>query len=129
VNDISEIKELLETRILALARKDGASANAVLDPAIVAFEVSGPLQVPPAQARDDDLAQAWLDSFDSGPDVTIEELSIHAGGDVAFGHSLNRLKGKRNDGQEIDVTMRSTLGFRRSGGQWKIIHAHTSLPR
>ena len=129
MNDTAEIERLLQTRIAALARKDGASANAVLDKEIIAFELAGPLQLSSAQATDDGLAQAWLDSFDTGPEITIHELSIHKDGDVAFCHSLNRLLGRRNDGKEIDLTMRSTLGFRRAGGEWKIIHAHTSLPR
>lgn len=129
MNDTGEIERLLQTRIAALARKDAASANAVLDKNIVAFELAGPLQLPSAKATDDGLAQAWLNSFDTGPEVTIRELSIHSDGDVAFCHSLNHLRGRRNDGKEIDLTMRSTLGLRRVGGEWKIIHAHTSLPR
>ena len=129
MNDTGEIERLLQTRITALERKDGACANAVLDNGIVAFELAGPLQLPSAQATDDELTQAWLDSFETGPEVTLQELSIHSDGDIAFCHSLNRLRGRRNDGKEIDLTMRSTLGFRRAGGEWKIIHAHTSLPR
>jgi ketosteroid isomerase-like protein len=129
MDDTGEIERLIEARIAALERKDGAAANAVLDKDLVAFELAGPLQLPSALATDNGLTQEWLDSFDSGPRVIIEELSIHAGGDVAFCHSLNRLQGKRNDGTEIDLTMRSTLGFKRTGGEWKIIHAHSSLPR
>lgn len=129
MNSKQEIAKLLETRIAAIVRKDAASANAVLSSDLVAFEVAGPLQLPPAQAIDNRLTQAWLDTFDQGPRVTIEELSIHADGGVAFCHSLNRLEGRRTDGKEIEVTMRSTLGFKKLGDEWKIIHAHTSLPR
>ena len=129
MNGTGEIEKLLESRIAALRRRDGAAANAVLDPLIVTFEVAGPLQLPAAQVTDASLTQAWLDSFDAGPEVTIEDLSIHQDVDVAFCHSLNRLQGTRTDGQVVDVKMRSTLGFRKVGGEWKIIHAHTSLPR
>jgi ketosteroid isomerase-like protein len=59
----------------------------------------------------------------------MEELSIHAEGAVAFCHSLNHLQGRRTDGQEIDVRMRSTLGLRKLDGEWKIVHGHTSLSR
>jgi ketosteroid isomerase-like protein len=61
--------------------------------------------------------------------VTMEELAIQADGSVAFCHSLNRLQGTRTDGQEVDVTMRSTLGLRKKNGEWKIVHGHTSFPR
>ncbi len=129
MTDVHEIRTLLNARIDALRRRDATSANEILDPHVVAFEVAGPLQVPPAQATDVALTQKWLDSFADGPNVTMEELVIHSDGAVAFCHSLNRLQGRRSDGQEIDVTMRSTLGLRKKDGQWKIIHGHTSFPR
>jgi ketosteroid isomerase-like protein len=129
MTDIEEIGRLLSRRIEALQRSDAAAANSTLDSQVVAFELAGPLQVPPAQATDCAATQAWLDSFDAGPTVTMDELTIYAEGKVAFCHSLNRLQGRRLDGQEVDVTMRSTLGFHKVAGEWKIIHAHTSVPR
>jgi len=129
MTETDEIRTLLNMRIDALQRRDAATANKALDPNVVAFEVAGPLQIPPAQATDSALTQAWLDTFDQGPTVTMEELSIHADGTVAFCHSLNRLQGTRIDGQPIDITMRSTLGLRKQDGEWKIIHGHTSFPR
>ena len=129
MTDTDEIRALLNMRIDALRRRDAASANTVLDRHLVAFEVAGPLQLPSAQATDVALTQAWLDSFDDGPTVTMEELTIHAEGAIAFCHSLNRLQGRRIDGQEIDVTMRSTIGLLKRDGQWKITHGHTSFPR
>jgi ketosteroid isomerase-like protein len=129
MTDIEEIRALLNKRIDALQRRDAAAANSALDSHVVAFELAGPLQVPPAQATDSAATQAWLDGFDAGPTVTMEELAIYADGSLALCHSLNRLEGRRVDGQGIDVVMRSTLGFRKVAGEWKIIHAHTSLPR
>ena len=129
MSDDDDIRALLATRIEALERKDAASANQVLDRDIVAFEVAGPLQVPPSEVTDDALTQAWLDSFHEGPVVTMEELSICAEGTTAFCHSLNRLKGRHVDGREVDVRMRSTLGLRKAGGSWTIVHSHTSMPR
>lgn len=123
-----EVRALLEQRIEALRLHDAGSANASLDPAIVAYEVSGPLQNPSEQAREPSATQLWLDSFEEGPFVTMENLAIHADGDVAFCHSLNRLCGRNRQGQEIDVTMRSTLGLRRTSAGWSIVHGHTSLP-
>jgi ketosteroid isomerase-like protein len=124
-----EIQALLDGRLEALSRRDAASANALLDRDVVAFELAGPLQVPSAQAVDNGLTQAWLDSFSEGPNVSMQELTVHADGTVAFCHSLNRIQGKRTDGQQVDLTMRSTLGMRKVGEEWKIVHGHTSLPR
>jgi ketosteroid isomerase-like protein len=124
-----EIRHLLERRVDAMRRHDATAANAALDRAIVAFEVAGPLQTPARQATDVAATQAWLDSFAEGPFVTMDALAIHAEGAVAYCHSLNRLRGRGNDGREIDVTMRSTMGLRKSSAGWTIVHAHTSLPR
>lgn len=98
MNDAEQIRKLIETRIGAMARHDAAAANEVLDAEVVAFELAGPLQVPAAQATDASAIQAWLDGFVEGPEVSFEELAIHADGSVAFCHSLNRLRGRRADG-------------------------------
>ena len=124
-----DIRELLEKRIAALRRHDAQGANAALDSAIVAFEVAGPLQLPAAQATDVAATQAWLDSFDDGPFVTMEQLVIHADPTLAFCHSLNRVQGRDIDGRKVDVKLRSTLGLQRTEKGWTIIHGHTSLPR
>ena len=55
-----------------------------------------------------------------------ESLVIHAGGNVGFSHSLNRLVGTRLGGGITDVWMRSTLGFRRTADGWRIVHIHWS---
>lgn len=124
-----EIRAIIDSRIEALGRRNAAAANAALDINLVAFEVAGPLRLPSAQATDPALTLAWLDSFDEGPTITMEDLTICADAEVAFCHSLNRLEGKRVDGQNVDVTMRSTLGFRKREGEWKIVHSHASFPR
>lgn len=129
MSDTDEIRALIEMRIEALHRRDAGTANTCLAADIIAFEVAGPLQLTSAQATDNAQTQAWLDSFEEGPRVSLEELAIYADGAVGFCHSLNRLQGQRAGGQEVDVTMRSTLGLRKFHGEWKVVHAHTSLPR
>ena len=124
-----EIKQLLVKRVEGMLLHDAASANANLDAAIVAFEVAGPLQIPSEQVRDQGSTQLWLDSFEDGPFVTMKELTVHAEKSVAFCHSLNRLRGHTKDGKAIDLTMRSTLGFRKTQAIWTVVHAHTSFPR
>ena len=80
-----EIRTLLDARIDALRDRDATSANALLDRHVVAFELAGPLQIPSEQATDNSLTQAWLDSFSEGPNVTVEQLSIH----LPPGHRLS----------------------------------------
>ena len=38
------------------------------------------------------------------------------------------LTGTSKSGKTSDVWFRSTLGFRKVGGEWKIVHEHESVP-
>jgi len=128
MGDEAAIRALIEARCEALRRKDGAAAVAVLAPDLVAFELPPPLQVPPETATDPAAAQAWLDGFDGPVETEIRDLVIQVGGDIAYSHSLNRLSATRKDGRAVAFWMRSTLGFRKRDGAWRIAHGHTSVP-
>ena len=47
---------------------------------------------------------------------------------MAFGHSLNRITGRRTSGEETDVWVRATVCFRKVDGRWLIAHEHVSVP-
>jgi ketosteroid isomerase-like protein len=47
---------------------------------------------------------------------------------VAFATSLNRITGKRTNGEDTDVWVRATIGFAKKEGGWKATHEHFSLP-
>ncbi|MGH9858125.1 MAG: nuclear transport factor 2 family protein [Acidobacteriota bacterium] len=38
------------------------------------------------------------------------------------------MSGKRTNGEETDIRMRVTVGFRKIGGRWLVTHEHTSVP-
>jgi len=126
-NAEAEIRNVIEKRIDAIRAKDAARAVEVLSNDVVAFELAPPLGLPPGAARDADGFAAWLAGFEE-IDVEIRDLAIRAGDDVGFAHSLHHLKGTRAGGREVSLWMRSTLCFRREGDEWKIAHAHTSVP-
>lgn len=122
------IKAVIAERVEAMRVKDPARAMAVLSDEVVAFELAPPLRLGPAEARDEAALAAWLDGWQGGVDIEVARLTVAASGEVAFAHSLNRLRGTRPDGREVDFWMRSTLGLRKQSGQWKIAHGHTSVP-
>jgi ketosteroid isomerase-like protein len=123
----TEIRALIQQRIDAIRNKDAAAAIACLAEDIVAFETIPPLAMPAGAARDEQGFAAWLSGFET-VDVEMRDLVIHAGTGVAFAHSLNHLTGTRAGGANVDLWMRSTLGFRREADGWRIAHAHTSVP-
>jgi ketosteroid isomerase-like protein len=126
--DEAEIRGLIEERAAAIRDRDAARAVATLAPDIVAFELAPPLALAAGQARDEPALAAWLDGWEGAPAIEIRDLHIEAAGEVAWSRSLNRLHGKLKDGREVDMWMRSTLGFRKVDGAWKIAHGHSSVP-
>src|SRR3954469_11582652 len=109
------------------ARPGCSSGSGTLAPGVGGFELGPPLRLGEEQ-RDPAGLEAWFAGWESPIEVELAELVIAVGGDVAYSHSLNRLRGTRIGGRAVDFWMRSTLGFRRIGGAWKIAHGHSSVP-
>jgi ketosteroid isomerase-like protein len=128
MTDEEAVRALIEARADAMRRKDAAAAIALLADDIVAFEMVPPLALPASAARSEAAMAAWFASWDGPITVEIRDLTVHVGGDIAYAHSLNRLAGARVGGAQTDIWMRSTLGFRRTADDWRIVHGHTSVP-
>ena len=121
------IRAAIERRIAALRGKDSAGAVECLADDVVAFELAPPLALPPGAAKDSAGLAAWLAGFEA-VDVDIRDMRIEADGDVGFAHALHHLRGTRVGGSPVSLWLRSTLCFRREGGEWRIAHAHRSVP-
>jgi ketosteroid isomerase-like protein len=126
--DEAGIRALIEERAAAIRDKDAARAVATLAPDVVAFELAPPLALGPDAARDEAGLTAWLSGWDGPVVIEIRELHVEAAGDVGWCRSLNRLHGTLKGGREVDMWIRSTLGFRKVAGAWKIAHGHSSVP-
>jgi ketosteroid isomerase-like protein len=122
-----EIRRVIDQRLAAISAKDADAAIASLASNVAAFEMVPPLALPIGAAHDAEGFAAWLSGFEE-IDVELRDLTIEADGEIGFAHSLSHLKGARKDGQKVSLWMRSTLCFRREHGEWKIAHAHTSVP-
>ena len=90
-------------------------------PGIVMFDVPEPIQVKGLDA----YRATWNLFFDHnppGPDrFRISELNIVAGENVGFANGLLTIGG----GQ---ARCRLTLGFRKYGLDWRVLHEHHSMP-
>jgi ketosteroid isomerase-like protein len=58
----------------------------------------------------------------------IKEINITAGNDVAFVTASMRCAGREDDGRDIELDFRLTIGLRKIGGHWTIVHEHHSVP-
>ena len=61
-------------------------------------------------------------------DYEVRDLSITAGDDIAFSHSLNRIHGTMTNGHNTNLWLRSTACFRKIDGRWLIVHLQASVP-
>lgn len=127
-DDETDIRALIDERAAAMRDRDARRAVATLAPDVVTFELAPPLGLSGAAARDVGALEAWFAGWSGGLEIELRDLVIAVSGDVGFSHSLNRLAGTRPHGRYVEFWMRSTLGFCRRDGAWKIAHGHTSVP-
>ncbi|WP_432144909.1 YybH family protein [Streptomyces sp. bgisy084] len=126
--DEAQIRELLADRAAATKERDARRFLASSAPDLVDFSLAPPLQYKGPAARDQRAVEAWYATWDGPIEVTVTQLEITVGDDVAFGHSINRMHGTKTDGFEVELWSRATVGLRKIDGTWKITHTHDSVP-
>ena len=125
----TQIKALVEAWADAVRRHDFPGILADHDQDIVMFDVP-----PPLQSRGlDEYKKTWdlffryhapTQAFD------IEELAITAGEEVAFAVAILRCGSATVSGpaEEAGFLFRLTVGLRKVGDDWRIVHEHHSVP-
>lgn len=121
-----QIRELLETRTQAFARRDATTAAAGYDDDLVLYDVVGPF----VRRGEDSTGRLenWIASYRTGIGHEIRDLEITAGADLAFCHFLVRISGTMRNGTEVGMWVRATTCLRRQDGVWTIVHEHASVP-
>ena len=104
---------------------DGLMSHYARD--IVVFDLPPPLEFKGVVAYRKNWTD-WFATFRGPIGYEIRDLNVTAGSDVAFCRSLNRITGTRTNGENSDVWVRATVGFRKVGGVWIITHEHFSVP-
>ena len=126
MTDDTEIRARLASWIEALRAKDVERVMAHYAPEMLAFDLA-----PPLQHRRDAVRRGleeWFPTFVGPIGYEVREIAVTIGGGVAFSTSLNRLTGKRSNGESTDVWFRATVCFRKIGDDWMVVHEHTSVP-
>ncbi|MGB8477916.1 MAG: nuclear transport factor 2 family protein [Acidobacteriaceae bacterium] len=86
---------------------------------------------PPLVHRGIDMAEmeAWLDTWDGPIEITPQDFEVHVAGEIAYCHGYMRMDGlKKGADTPVSFWMRETLCLERDGGEWHIVHEHTSVP-
>ncbi len=123
----AQIRQRMESWTTALRAEDLDGLMSHYSHDILVFDLAPPLQYKGAVAYRKNWAD-WFPSFQGPVGYEIRDLSITTGGDVAFCRSLNRIIGTRTSGENTDVWVRATVGFRKIGGKWMVTHEHFSVP-
>lgn len=79
----------------------------------------------------DDYKKDWdtfLGSFPGPVTFKLSELSVTVVGSVAYGHSIQSITTTAKDGTKSDLVVRVTDVYRKTGGHWKIVQEHVSIP-
>jgi uncharacterized protein (TIGR02246 family) len=125
--DEAAIRALLDGFVKAIRAKDIHGVMAVFAPDVVSFDFGPPLQ----HGGGEIFMMRWQELFESYQDAIdyeIRDLSVAAGDDVAFSHSLNRVSGTLRNGQKSARWLRFTACYRKTNGTWLIVHEQVSVP-
>jgi uncharacterized protein (TIGR02246 family) len=123
----AEILRLIDDWVKAVRAKDIDRIISHYAPNVLSFDLAPPLQYEGSEAYRKNW-EDWFTTFQGPVGYEIHDLSIIAGGGVALSHSLNRITGKRTSGEDTDVWVRATVGYRKANNKWMIIHEHVSVP-
>jgi ketosteroid isomerase-like protein len=122
-----EIRELVGEWAIAVRAKDVEGVMSHYASNVVVFDV-----VEPQQFKGTDLLRTrlteWLSSFEGHMGFEVSDLEVDAGDYYAFSYGLNRIIGTKRDGDQLDMTWRATMCWRKLDGRWQITHSHASVP-
>jgi ketosteroid isomerase-like protein len=123
-----ELRAILDDRIDALHARDAHRFLKHYQMGFSTFELGPPLEYLNGDPSSTEGLEKWFASFDGEVTYRMRDLRITANEDVGFAHCLYHIGGSKSDGERVDMWSRQTICFEKMGGEWKITHAHTSVP-
>ena len=126
-SDEAQIRQLIEQWGQALHAKDLKTLMSYYAPDILTFDILPPLQYQGINAYRKNF-EAWFAAVQGPIEYETRDLRIVTSAEVAFCHSLNRVRSTRTTGEHTATWVRVTVGFRKIEGTWRITHEHVSVP-
>jgi uncharacterized protein (TIGR02246 family) len=124
----ADIKALEDRFVAAFKAKDVEAIMKLYAPdqTLFVFDVVPRQYVGAAAYRKD--WQNVFGSFDGPITVELTDLDIAADRNLAYSHSIQRVAGTDKQRKKLDLTVRVTDVYKKTRGQWLIIHEHVSVP-
>ncbi|MEX0653005.1 MAG: nuclear transport factor 2 family protein [Phycisphaeraceae bacterium] len=125
----TQVRELVDSYVDAIRASDVERITSYYAPDILAFDAIAQLQFKGVEAYKKHWQACIAMCASEGMIFELHKPSFAVSGDVAFGHWLCRCGPATEDsGEDKTGYMRGTLGFRKTGGRWLIVHEHWSAP-
>ncbi|WP_122315627.1 nuclear transport factor 2 family protein [Pseudomonas cichorii] len=126
-NAREQIQASLERWAMAVRNKDLDAITAYYHPEVIAFDAIIQLQFKGLEA----YREHWkycLGMCEGAMLFEMQDLTVHADGEVAFAHWLNHCGSAEEGGEMKGSWMRASAGYRMTAEGWKAVHEHFSAP-
>jgi uncharacterized protein (TIGR02246 family) len=125
--DQTEILALIERWARAVRDEDRAAIREDHDADMLMFDVP-----PPFLSRGLEAYMATWETFFSMAEKPVafdfHDIEIAAGEDTAFATAVGNCVYFDRKGQREPLQFRLTMGLRKTGGRWRVVHEHHSVP-
>jgi uncharacterized protein (TIGR02246 family) len=125
--DQADIKKLIEEQVKAICAKDVERIMKNYAPDVTAFDVKPPTQIRGVEA----WRRTWAECLPYFPQtfgIEMRDVEIDVSGDLAYSHWIQRFTGPEKHHPAQQMWLRITGCYKRSGGAWRIVHEHVSVP-
>jgi ketosteroid isomerase-like protein len=125
--DNTTIRAMIEDWARAVRARDWGGILAKHSADILMFDVPPPLESRGIEA----YKRTWDLFYSSQPEpiaFNIQRMEVVAGADVAFVTALMQCAEKGPRQETIPLDFRLTVGLRKIGGDWIVVHEHHSVP-
>jgi uncharacterized protein (TIGR02246 family) len=123
----AEIRQRISKLTAAIRAMDLEGVAPIYAPDIVSFDIEPPLRHLGSEAKMANWRKVFA-AYEHPLEYETRDLTISAGDDVAFGHTLARIGGTLKNGNKAGYWVRWTMCFRKVGGKWLIAHDQISVP-
>jgi uncharacterized protein (TIGR02246 family) len=128
MTDETAVRDVFTRWVDAIRAQDLDGTLTDHDPDIVMFDVPPPFE---GVRGIDDYRKSWPPFFEwlrQGAQFELLELDVTAGADVAFAYALLRCGTPDEFEANPDNRLRITVGLRKDGDRWVVVHEHHSFP-
>lgn len=126
-NDRDAVIACFAAYVGAIRNKDAAAAIGHFDRQAVTFDFAPPLENRFDALQDPKGLEEWFETWTGPIHTDVGEPTVVVSGDMAVMHGLQRLHGRKKDG-DVDMWYRATVVLARRDAGWRITHLHNSVP-